>query len=85
MDAPLPVVCGMRGDPLLHGVAAGAVYVMNLEVQAAFLRSLAQNEYMIDTRYLPIGVRLLEIAGELDDLAGSLAELEATLARRQGE
>ncbi len=37
----------------------------NASEDAGFLRSLAQNDYMIDTRYLPAGARLLAIAHRL--------------------
>lgn len=35
------------------------------DADADFLRSLAQNDYMIDGRFLPTGVRLLDIANGL--------------------
>lgn len=38
-----------------------------MESDAEFLVRLAQNDYMIDTHYLPDGLRLLALAERLKD------------------
>ena len=38
------------------------------QTDSTFLRTLAQNDYMIDTQMLPDGHRLNEVAGEIERL-----------------
>jgi len=49
---------------------------------ADFLRSLAQNDYMIDKHVLPSGQRLMEIAHKLDIIAASVDDAFNSLLAR---
>jgi hypothetical protein len=42
---------------------------------AEFLRYLAQNDYMIDSYYLPDGERLMKMADQLDELLKVVQEI----------
>ena len=45
----------------------------------AFLRMLAQNDYMIDKGTLPDGKRLEEIATEIEELRAELSTLQPVM------
>jgi chromosome segregation ATPase len=48
-----------------------------LRLMAEYLRAVAQNDYMIDSHYLPTGVRLNEIADEIERLQTQITDLNA--------
>jgi hypothetical protein len=49
---------------------------------AEFLRSLAQNEYMIDQHFLPTGVRLNQIADAIDEFDEALTQIKEEVDRQ---
>lgn len=49
------------------------------EKPSDFLRSLAQNDYMIDNHYLPSGHTLHQIADHIDHLENTIEKLKSRL------